>query len=84
MTTIPKEIQKKMHRLAQLSKEAKSLDLEINNWFIAHGYETDPFCKYSLNDDNGISLSELGDGNDITDNFVADFEAGKYEHCRYF
>ena len=75
-----------MHRLAKLSAEAKVLDKEIDDWFENNGYNTQTsMTKYdlpSLRDDNGISLSELTDGNDITEEFVSLFQSGAMEHYR--
>lgn len=72
-----KDIQGKMHKLAQLTSQADMLDREINNYFESKGYDVD-----ELRSGDGTTLDELDYGNDITATFVKDFENGKYEYCR--
>lgn len=74
---ISKDIQGKMHKLAQLTSQAAMLDREINNYFESKGYDVD-----GLRNGDGTTLDELDYGNDITATFVKDFENGKYEYCR--
>ncbi len=74
---ISKDIQGKMHKLAQLTSQAAMLDREINNYFESKGYDVD-----ELRSGDGTTLDELDYGNDITVTFVKDFENGKYEYCR--
>lgn len=74
---ISKDIQGKMHKLAQLTSQAAMLDREINNYFESKGYDVD-----GLRSGDGTTLEELDYGNDITATFVKDFENGKYEYCR--
>lgn len=74
---ISKDIQGKMHKLAQLTSQAAMLDREINNYFESKGYDVD-----GLRSGDGTTLDELDYGNDITATFVKDFENGKYEYCR--
>lgn len=74
---IPKDIQVKMHKLAQLTSQATILDREINDYFESKGYDMD-----ELRSGDGTTLDELNYGNDITNTFVNDFENGKYEYCR--
>lgn len=74
---ISKDVQRKMHKLAQLTSQASLLDREINEYFENKGYDID-----ELRSGDGTTLDELNYGNDITDNFVYDFENGKYEYCR--
>lgn len=74
---ISKDAQRKMHKLAQLTSQASLLDREINEYFESKGYDID-----ELRSGDGTTLDELNYGNDITDNFVYDFENGKYEYCR--
>lgn len=74
---ISKDIQRKMHKLAQLTSQAVMLDREINNYFESKGYDVD-----ELRSGDGTTLDELDYGNDITATFVNDFENGKYEYCR--
>lgn len=74
---ISKNIQNKMHKLAQLTSQAAILDREINDYFESKGYDID-----GLRSDDGTTLEELNYGNDITNTFVNDFENGKYEYCR--
>ncbi len=74
---ISKDIQGKMHKLAQLTSQAAILDREINNYFESKGYDID-----ELRSGDGTTLDELDYGNDITATFVNDFENGKYEYCR--
>ena len=68
---ISKDIQGKMHKLAQLTSQAAMLDFE------SKGYDVD-----ELRSGDGTTLDELDYGNDITATFVKDFENGKYEYCR--
>lgn len=74
---ISKDIQGKMHKLAQLTSQAAMLDREINNYFESKEYDVD-----ELRSGDGTTLDELDYGNDITATFVKDFENGKYEYCR--
>lgn len=74
---ISKNIQGKMHKLAQLTSKASMLDREINDYFESKGYNID-----ELRSGDGTTLEELNYGNDITNTFVNDFENGKYEYCR--
>ena len=74
---ISKDIQGKMHTLAQLTSQAAMLEREINNYFESKGYDVD-----ELRSGDGTTLDELDYGNDITATFVKDFENGKYEYCR--
>lgn len=74
---IPKDIQVKMHKLAQSTSQAAILDREINDYFESKGYDID-----ELRSGDGTTLDELNYGNDITNTFVNDFENGKYEYCR--
>ena len=74
---ISKDMQGKMHKLAQLTSQAAMLDREINNYFESKGYDVD-----ELRSGDGTTLDELDYGNDITATFVKDFENGKYEYCR--
>lgn len=74
---ISKNIQEKMHKLAQLTSQAAVLDKEINDYFESKGYDIDGLCS-----GDGTTLDELNYGNDVTEIFVNDFENGKYEYCR--
>lgn len=74
---ISKNIQEKMHKLAQLISQAAVLDKEINDYFESKGYDID-----ELRSGDGTTLDELNYGNDVTEIFVNDFENGKYEYCR--
>lgn len=74
---ISKDIQGKMHKLAQLTSQASMLDREINDYFESKGYDIN-----ELRSGDGTTLDELNYGNDITNTFVNDFENGKYEYCR--
>ena len=74
---VSKEIQKKMHRLAQLTRQSAVLCAEINDYFESKGYDID-----ELRRGDGESLDELDYGNDITDAFVAKMEAGEFEYSR--
>lgn len=74
---ISKNIQEKMHKLAQLTSQAAVLDKEINDYFESKGYDID-----GLRSGDGTTLDELNYGNDATEIFVNDFENGKYEYCR--
>jgi hypothetical protein len=74
---ISKDIQRKMHKLAQLTSQAAMFDKEINDYFESKGYDID-----ELRSGDGTTIDELNYGNDITNTFVNDFENGKYEYCR--
>ena len=74
---VPKKIQNKMHKLANITAQAKLLSREIDDYFESKGYDI-----YELRSGSGNSLEELDYGNDITDEFVANMMAGKYEYCR--
>lgn len=74
---ISKNIQEKMHKLAQLTSQAAALDREINDYFESKGYDIN-----ELRSGDGTTLDELNYGNDVTETFVDDFENGKYEYCR--
>lgn len=74
---ISKNIQEKMHKLAQLTSQAAVLDKEINDYFESKGYDID-----GLRSGDGTTLDELNYGNDVTEIFVNDFENGKYKYCR--
>lgn len=74
---ISKDIQGKMHKLAQLTSQAAVLDKEINDYFESKGYDID-----GLRSGDGTTLDELNYGNDVTEIFVNHFENGKYEYCR--
>ena len=66
---ISKDIQGKMHKLAQLTSQAAMLDREINNYFESKGYDVD-----ELRSGDGTTLDELDYGNDITATFVKDLK----------
>lgn len=70
---VPKYIQDKMRRSAELHRRASVLSLEIDDYFERQGIDIDV-----LRCGNGISLEELDLGNDVTDEFVVwverDFE----------
>ena len=74
---ISKNIQEKMHKLAQLTSQAAVLDREINDYFESKGYNID-----ELRSGDGTTLDELNYGKDVTEIFVNNFENGKYEYCR--
>ena len=74
---VSKEIQDKMHKLANLIAQASKLDREINEYFESKGYDID-----YLRCGDGESLDELNYGNDVTDVFIQDIENGKYEQYR--
>jgi hypothetical protein len=64
---VSKEIQVKMHKIAELSSEVKKLSKEVDQYFIDKGFDIE-----ELRCGNGRSLEELEYGNDITDNFCKD------------
>lgn len=74
---VSKEIQNKMHKLAKLTRQASTLDREINEYFEEKGYDIN-----ELRSGDGTTLDELNYGNDITDIFTKEFASGKYEYCR--
>jgi len=70
---IPKHIKDKMHRVADLNYKSATLSSEIDNWFVAHGFNI-----YELRCGDGRSLEELDYGNDITDIFCERVENGDF------
>ena len=66
---VSKDIQKKMHKIAELSRKAKELSNEVDRYFIDKGFDIE-----ELRCGNGKSLEELEYGNDITDKFCKDAE----------
>lgn len=70
---IPKHIRDKMHKLAKLHYQAAELGIEIDNWFITHGFDIE-----ELRDGSGASLEELDYGNDVTDVFCERVENGDF------
>lgn len=64
---VSKEIQRKMHKIAELSRKAKELSSEVDQYFIDKGFDIE-----ELRCGNGRSLEELEYGNDITDKFCQD------------
>lgn len=68
---VPKEIQKKMNKIAELSNKANKLSKEVDQYFIDKGFDVE-----KLRTGNGRSLEELEYGNDITDEFCKDAEDG--------
>lgn len=61
---VSKEIQRRMHKIAELSRKIDDLLKEVDLYFINKGFNID-----ELRCGNGISLDELEYGNDITDEF---------------
>jgi len=53
-----------MHRIAKLSRKAKELSNEVDQYFIDNGFDIE-----ELRCGNGQSLEELEYGNDITEQF---------------
>ena len=70
---IPKHIRDKMHKIADLHNKATELGIEIDNWFISHGFDIE-----ELRDGSGVSLEELDYGNDVTDAFCERIENGDF------
>ena len=64
---VSKEIQTKMHKIAELSRKVKELSSEVDQYFIDKGCDIE-----ELRCGNGRSLEELEYGNDITDRFCKD------------
>lgn len=56
-----------MHKIAELSRKAKELSSEVDQYFIDKGFDIE-----ELRCGNGRSLEELEYGNDITDKFCQD------------
>lgn len=61
---IPKYIREKMHLIAKLNYKARQETNDLEEWLEKHGVDT---SIYGLRRDDGCSLVELDDGNDITD-----------------
>lgn len=70
---VPNYIKVKMHRIATLQKQAASLSLEVDNWFIKHGFNIE-----ELRCGDGQSLEELDYGNDVTDEFCNRIANGEF------
>lgn len=68
---VSKEIQNKMHRLAQLSNKTAQLSADIDEYFTSKGFDIE-----TLRCGNGKSLEELELGNDITEEFCEFIENG--------
>lgn len=66
---VSKEIQTKMHKIAELSRKVKELSNEVDQYFIDKVFDIE-----ELRCGNGRSLEELEYGNDITDRFCKDAE----------
>lgn len=67
---VSKEIQKKMHKIAEYANKAKELSEEVDQYFIDKGFNIE-----ELRCGNGESLEELEYGNDITDKFCKHAES---------
>jgi len=61
---VSKEIQNKMHKIAEYANKTKELSNEVDQYFIDKGFNIE-----ELRCGNGKSLEELEYGNDITDEF---------------
>ncbi len=61
---VSKEIQNKMHKIAEYVNKSKKLSKEVDQYFIDKGFDIE-----ELRCGNGKSLEELEYGNDITDEF---------------
>ena len=71
---VPKYIQDRMRKVAKYAKRMSEEMRIVDEWFYTHGYDVE-----LLRAGDGSTLEELEYGNDITDEFCADFAAGKYE-----
>lgn len=73
---VPKYIKEKMHKIAEFQRKASDLSLEVDNWFIEHGFNME-----DLRCGAGISLEELDYGNDVTDILCERIENGEFCPC---
>lgn len=71
---VPKYIQARMHKAAAYAQKMNDEMRIVDAWFERNGYDSDV-----LRSGDGYSLEELEYGNDITDVFCEEFEAGKYD-----
>lgn len=67
MASVPKYIREKMHRYARLQKQSSDLLREIEEWLENQGLDPGYDGPGGLRCSNGMSLCELDDGIDITD-----------------
>lgn len=74
---VSKEIQKKMHKIADLHSQATVLMREVDEYFEKKGFDVE-----ELRIGNGESLEELEYGNDITEIFCDAMESGDWDYCR--
>lgn len=73
---IPKYIQDKMHRVADLAQQKGRLMWEIEQWLLRNGLTEDDLENGGyLRCGDGVSLEELEYGTDITEFLVEKLEA---------
>lgn len=70
---VPRYIQDKMHKVAELHHKAANISADVDNWFIDHGFDMN-----ELRCGDGYSLEELDYGNDVTDILCARIENGDF------
>lgn len=73
---VPKYIQDKMHRVAELEVRSREVMSEIEDWLLRNGVSEDNLGNGGLlRCGDGCSLEELEYGNDITELLVEKLEA---------
>ena len=71
---VSKEIQKKMHKILELSIRMRKLSNEVDQYFIDKGFDID-----ELRSGDGLGLEELEYSNDIIDEFCKYITNGYYK-----
>lgn len=76
---VPKYIKEKMHEIARLSKRTQTIVGEVEQYFRNRDYDID-----ALRVNDGISLTELDCGNDVTEKLCKAIEEDDYGKNDYF
>lgn len=76
---VPKYIKEKMHEIARLSKRTQTIVGEVEQYFRNRDYDID-----ALRANDGISLTELDCGNDVTEKLCKAIEEDDYGKNDYF
>jgi len=79
MKPVPKSITSKMRRIAGLSVKVRDLTDEVEEWFSSQGCDIHSQGSGSMRQyRRGVGLDELEYGNDVTDEIVELYMAGKF------
>lgn len=70
---VPKHIQDKMHKVAELHRKAADISADVDDWLVDHGFDIE-----GLRCGDGYSLEELDYGNDVTDILCERIESGEF------